>query len=277
MTLTILPDVTVLQENNSLNSWRGLKHSTATFWGNALAMLQDHFPAEQYDRPDYVADNIKDAFIGQKEATKIWGMDEYGLALYTMHCFINGRDCIQPTLKEIDQLRIDNNMTINYLPAGSSMDEVGMRFQRLQSVTQVMIAMLYFYAYYDYKLCRCIHCGKWFATKTLKSQYCPRTSPCWGNIVKGKKALTCEQATQNIRQNCKRLRKNIDAKAAAVSPATIYDSNDFRVTFYQACQPLYEQAKEHPTVENLTEYYNFLQATNKAREWLKGDTTNGKT
>ena len=130
-----------------------------------------------------------------------------------------------------------------------------------------MVAALYYYAYHEYKLVRCKHCGKWFATKTLKKEYCDRVSPCFGNIVGGKTPLSCEQAVRNILQKCGRMKNRIETKTQQTVTGQLH-TNPFLEKFNSQCMPLYVTAKKFPTVNNLTSYYNFLKDTEKERGWI---------
>lgn len=69
-------------------------------------------------------------------------------------------------------------------------------FNNLSTITQVLCAILYYYALNEYKLRKCALCGKWFATQTLKEQYCKRKS-----TIEKYSHLTCAEAKQRIRKN----------------------------------------------------------------------------
>ena len=97
---------------------------------------------------------------------------------------------------------------------------------------------------------RCKHCGKWFATKTLKEEYCDGISPCYGLIVEGKKVLgserTCKDAVGIIKQRLADRKKQIYNKWYAEG----FEDECFELNerFYK-----YKTAiKENPTVENIT-------------------------
>lgn len=233
------------------------------------ATLEKDFPDfKPEEMPSRIIAHVLNGLQGKKEQnpTYIFHCREIGTSLYDLISFIDGRDTIAPTLKDIEDLRIASRMTTNYLPTGID-DRNGMCFEGLKTVSQVMIAALYYYAYHDYKLVKCKHCGKWFATKTLKKEYCDRESPCFGHIVRGRESLSCEQAVRNIFQKCGRIKNRIETCARQTVSAQLHE-NPFLDTFYSQCLPLYDTAKRFPTVKNLTDYYNFLKDTKKAKGWI---------
>ena len=116
-----------------------------------------------------------------------------------------------------------------------------------------MIAALYYYAYNEYKIVRCRHCGKWFATKTLKEQYCKRISPCFGDIIKGKTPLPCEQAVRNIKQKQSRRHKNV----YSYLDISAKDQEEIE-HFKTESKKLKEAITRSPSVENFKKYEDFL-------------------
>ena len=188
----------------------------------------------------------------QDKSTYIFHCEEYGVSLYDLLMFIDGQKVLSPTLKDIEDLRMLHRMTTSYLPI--SIDEPGsMRFEGLKTVTHVMIASLYYYAYNEYKLVRCKHCGKWFATKTLKEQYCKGISPCFGDIIKGKTPLPCEQAVRNIKQKQSRRHKNV----YSYLDISAKDQEEIE-HFKTESKKLKEAITRSPSVENFKKYEDFL-------------------
>ena len=251
--------------------------NTSDFFGNVFSTLEKHFPEIS---PESVEQKTRNYLIRKfneqpvDSPVTIFGCTEMGETLLTLIGYIEdntkhdigtNRSYIFPTLKELEEYRIANRMTSNYLP--DSFDENSIRFSKLGTVTQVLIASLYFYAYHDYKIARCQHCGKWYATKTLKKKYCNRISPCFGSIIKGKESLSCEQAVRNILQKCSRIKNRIETKTRQTAAAQRHESI-FEDNFRKQCEHFYKAAKSDPTVENLTNYHNFLEATEKGKGWI---------
>ena len=252
--------------------------NTSDFFGDVYSILENNFPGispesvEQHTRT-YLVNKLNEHPVAPPAT--IFGCNELGATLLTLIDYIEDntkhdigtdRSYIFPTLKDLEEYRIINRMRSNYLP-DSFDDNNGIHFSGLATVTQVLISALYFYAYHDYKLARCQHCGKWFATKNLKKKYCDRVSPCFGTIVKGKTPLSCEQAVRNILQKCSRKKNRITTKMNQRS-AIKYPDSTYEDTFNADCSRLYNLAKLEPTTENLTKYHNFLETSEKERGWI---------
>ena len=251
VSLTIEKDYLYLQNKDG-----AFRNSTLHFWGNALAMLENAFPASDHEKPEFWVANLVKAANDDQKATMIWGMQEFGNALYSMYTFIDGRNIIKITREDIERLRITHNMTANFLPTNLADISEGMRFDNLSNVTQVLIAILYYYEYHGYSLVKCKHCGKWFATKSQKNEYCGRTSPCYNLVVCGKKVLgskrTCNEAVGIIKQRLADRKKQIYNKWYAEGlEDECFELNE---RFYE-----YKTAiKENPTVETIAACMEYL-------------------
>ena len=245
---------TVVYNTKTCDKWT---IKTSLFFGTVYAALEKDFPNFDCSQMgDIVVNRIRNEFnrlngqpVAEEKSAYLFHCEEYGVTLYNLLMFIDGQKVLSPTLKDIEDLRMVHRMTTSYLPI--SIDEPGsMRFEGLKTVTHVMIASLYYYAYNEYKLVRCKHCGKWFATKTLKEDYCDGISPCYGLIVEGKKVLgserTCKDAVGIIKQRLADRKKQIYNKWYAEG----FEDECFELNerFYK-----YKTAiKENPTVENIT-------------------------
>lgn len=273
--IIINEDKTVVENTVKQCKWT---LNTSDFFGNVFFTLEKHFPeispelVEQKTR-NYLIRKLNEQAVDQP--ITIFGCTEMGETLLTLIDYIENntkhdigtnRSYIFPTLKELEKFRIANRMTSNYLP-DSFDEENSIRFSKLDTVTQVLIASLYFYAYHDYKIAKCQHCGKWYATKTLKKKYCDRISPCFGTIVKGKEPLSCEQAVRNILQKCSRIKNRIETKNRQTAAAQRHEST-FEEDFRKKCDHFYLAAKLDPTVQNLSVYHDFLEATEKEKGWI---------
>ena len=245
---------TVVYNTKTCDKWT---IKTSLFFGTVYAALEKDFPNFDCSQMgDIVVNRIRNEFnrlngqpVAEEKSAYLFHCEEYGVTLYNLLMFIDGQKVLSPTLKDIEDLRMVHRMTTSYLPI--SIDEPGsMRFEGLKTVTHVMIASLYYYAYNEYKLVRCKHCGKWFATKTLKEEYCDGISPCYGLMVEGKKVLgserTCKDAVGIIKQRLADRKKQIYNKWYAEG----FEDECFELNerFYK-----YKTAiKENPTVENIT-------------------------
>ena len=232
----------------------------------------------EYPSSAYVALNCSEEHLNklkeeQKQNSYLFHCEEYGITLYNLLMFIDDKKVLSPTLKDIEDLRITHKMTTTYLPI--NINQSGdMCFKDLKTVTQVMIAALYFYAYNGYKLKRCTHCEKWFATKTLKEEFCKRNSPCSDISIDGKKLLgkeqPCRKAVDTIKTRFQDRKKTIYDKWKNCSIKCplfddCYTCPYEECVFDKKCNELCETHKQNmrkirksPTVANIIEYHRYL-------------------
>lgn len=255
LTISIDNENVVVQNTNTYGKWT---IKTSRFFGVVYATLERDFPNfDPSKMGDMIAAHVINGMAGKKKekTNYIFHCEEIGTSLYDLLMFIDGQDVLTPTLQDIEALRIRHRMSTNYLPVGIN-DENSMCFENLRSVTQVMIAALYYYAYNGFKLRRCKHCGMWFATKTLETEYCDNVSPCYGLIVEGKKVLNservCVDAVSIIKQRLKDRKKVIYNKwyAEGLEDECIELNEKFR-NFMAII-------KESPTVKNITACMEYL-------------------
>lgn len=228
-------------------------------FGNVLALLESEFPTENYKQAEFIVKYVLDGLAGNEKTVDIWGMTVKPTLLYSIYDFLDGKEKVDLTLRNIERMRIMHGININNLPLNLTNFDEGMKFQEISSALEVVYALLYYYAFNGYKLVKCEHCGRWFATTTFKIKYCPRRS-----TFPGYTHLNCEQAVKNIRQQCLRVKNRIETK---INNAQQLDFT-MRLSFLQECDSYYFAAKESPTVGNLERYYAFLCDTEKRKEWL---------
>lgn len=73
-----------------------------------------------------------------------------------------------------------------------------------QAMIDVPFAILHYLLCHEYKFRSCEHCGKFFATKSLKQKYCTRKSPC-----KEYKHLRCDIAVDHFMKKIKKRKKSV--------------------------------------------------------------------
>lgn len=273
----ISKEITIIR-NSAAQAQYTLKTENA--FGIIYNSLEKHFP--DFDNFDLAQNIINSALngiaeIGSATATKnarpvvsykLLGQLELGDTLDFFKEYFENKTAISFSIQEVDALRIRCYMRASYLPLSIN-DPESMSFDALTNVKQVMVALLFYYAYRGYKMVKCRHCGRWFATHSLKNQYCKQVSPCCVDVLKGT-AKTCEQAVRQITQNCTRLRNAIRTKVGRTTAAQLYVS-DFSQAFEEENAVLEQAAREAPTVANLTAYYYYLKQINKSRGWTGGE------
>lgn len=269
MNIRITEQITTIRNDNAQCQWT---IKTENCFGLIYNSLERHFPNFNEDAIvtnciNYMRNAMTGKDIHPATSYKLLGRVERGHTLLFFREYFDGKESVVFSLQDVDKIRIASRMKSNYLPVSIN-ETTSMEFDDLTNVTQVMVALLYYYSYYGFKLVKCRHCGRWFATKSLKNQYCKQISPCCGDILKGEKK-TCEQAVRQITQNCTRLRNAIRTKAGRTTAAQLYAS-DFLQAFEVENAVLEQTAREAPTVVNLTAYYGFLRQVNKSRGWTGG-------
>ena len=206
MNICITEQTTIIRNDNTQPPW---KIQTENCFGLIYNSLERHFPNFNEDAIvtnciNYMRNSMTGKDIHPATSYKLLGRVERGHTLLFFREYFDGKESVAFSLQDVDKIRIASRMKSNYLPVSIN-DTTSMEFDDLTNVTQVMVALLYYYSYYGFKLVKCRHCGRWFATKSLKNQYCKQISPCCGEILKGENK-SCEQAVRQIMQNCTRLR-----------------------------------------------------------------------
>ena len=244
--------------------------------GNIIAALESSFPelsqltSEEYRETviDRIGGNLSgDSTLNQ--AVNIWGMDiSADIAWNLIHIETDldksEKGGIILSLQFVENWRVRHFVSVDMQPLSLvNVDySKGVNIWNVQSLYDIVYGLLYVYAFNGLKLVKCRHCEKWFATDTLKAQFCTRKSP-----VARYTHLACEQAVRNIRQQCTRQRNRIVTKARSTNA-----HNHFEDDFIREDEPLQERQQKFPTAANLSEYMQFLRNTEKGRAWLKRET-----
>lgn len=157
--------------------------------------------------------------------------------------------------KELDKWRIFDKATADnaeYIPNI-------FRYYSCNTMIDFVFAMVHYLIYNDYRITRCAHCGKLFATKKGKKNggelYCSRNSPYSGYEDK-----TCKAAVKAIKDKFdkkreaeyERLRQRANEYGTMSKHCKVY--NDFCRT----CDDYREKIKKGASIELLKEYEKFL-------------------
>ncbi len=132
-------------------------------------------------------------------------------------------------------------------------------------IKDIIFASIHFALENGCKFVKCPHCERWFFKSSSRqdsnTKYCKRKS-----LVSGYSHLNCEQAVRNIKQQFTRIKNRIETKAQLSEKNCVCN---YVWRFQNECSKFQDIIKESPTVENITKYMEFLQTTEKEREWLK--------
>ncbi len=127
-------------------------------------------------------------------------------------------------------------------------------FYRCYSLADAVFSILHFLALGRYKFKKCLHCGRYFATKTDKQKYCQRKSP-YSKYTH----LNCEQAVRNISQDIKRGYKRIYNNLTQSHSDDKGTLNAF-LSDYAEC---FKAFKQEPNTQNI----NYCFYVIKEKKW----------
>ncbi len=176
-------------------------YETELFFGDVMSHLEQNYPKMLTDVNSH-NEYLKNDILGESPF-ELWGLSEGSSALINMYKFLLNDNSIKLTFKMVEELRLYYHFE-SYQYHDSFFDgakyplpkEKAITFKNLNTITQVLCSALYYYALNDYKIKKCAHCGKWFATKNGNIDYCGRKSP-----IEKYSHLKCVEAQQRIRKN----------------------------------------------------------------------------
>lgn len=233
--------------------------------GNIIDVLEKEFPANSYADKSYSTNLIRNKIAGKMVSKSMWGFKDDGVTIHAIHLLLSGRDKIELKNDEIENFRITYGLSIKHTYLNHCDINEGIQVKNATSILDIVFHLLYYYTLNNLKLVKCEHCGRWFATSTLKTKYCPRNSP-----IKGYTHLNCEQAVRNIKQQCSRKKNRIETKANNANKGNVlnHSYSSFIVDFQKQCDCYIERLSKRLSVNNLSDYLHFLDRVEKAKEWL---------
>lgn len=249
---------------NYETSETGFIGSIECAFGNLCFFLESKMNPCQFT-PSDILEHTLNALNGHDQIESIFGMPVSIFSInHILHDWFNGMTHIFFSMKQLDIMRISSNVTENHKPITHEDYEYkdGMQF-KINSVLDLLFSLLYFYTFEGLKLKRCHHCGKWFATPTLKTDYCPRISPCSELTIAGKPLLNakepCKQAVKTIRQRFLSRKESIRQNFTANHPERLND-------FYNQCADYLARYDKAPTIENIIAFHSYLYSDEMPRQ-----------
>lgn len=171
-------------------------------FGDIISILEKEYPkmvvSDKKARKEYAIKYLMEDLSGKNDF-KLWGLGEGSSALSNMYDFLLNDVSIRLSFKMVEELRLKYQFTSyqRYEDYGHTIfNKNAIVFDGLKTITQVLCSVLYYYALNDYKIKKCLHCGKWFATQDGSCKYCRRKSP-----IDKYSHLRCVEAQQRIRKN----------------------------------------------------------------------------
>ena len=141
----------------------------------------------------------------------------------------------------IEHLNIDNNKS----------DFVF--YYESDNIRDIVFSTIHFALENGYKFTQCNHCGRWFFKDGSRAgshkKYCDRKS-----TFKGYEHLSCEQAVRNINQEIAREKKRVYNSMTREHETT----EQIVYTFLDKCAEYMDKIKKCASVQNLSDYWNFL-------------------
>lgn len=122
------------------------------------------------------------------------------------------------------------------------------------SMRDGVFSILHYLFLNNYKLRKCEHCGKYFATKTLKTKYCNRFSP-----YKGYESMSCSIAVDHILKKIKKRKGNVLKNMDRFYP-------EARPEFLHEYNIVFEKEK---SVENLKQLETLTSKDYVRKHWYK--------
>ena len=138
------------------------------------------------------------------------------------------------------------------------------------SVSDMVVAIIHYYMVYGFKVIPCKHCGRVFATQSLKTVYCNRISP-YKNDFSQKKSRpepckdTVKREIQFLRKKKDRLLDRIRNSSDVMRGYTedVYDK------LRQECSQYMDLVSKAPTPENFEKFNYYLECVAQKKEWKR--------
>lgn len=235
-----------------------LVYPLTTFIGDRV------FEREQYDdaHPDALiyVNGVLDTIVDDDFQPNFNTYDSYW-AVALLKEFLIATNNLQSadTMKQLERMRISNDVSLY-----CSNKDGAFVYHDCETMRGVLFSIVHFLILNGYKFAYCKHCGKLFATKSLKEQYCKRISPCYNMVVAGKKILsselTCEQAVRCITQKFR------DRKKCIYNNWYVNRDEYFCEILNYECSAHVNAIKAAPTVENICKYQEYLYSDSMPKQ-----------
>lgn len=134
----------------------------------------------------------------------------------------------------------------------------------------MVVAIIHYYAIYGFKLARCHHCKRYFATQKLKQKYCRRISGYKNSFSqKDSRAEVCEVTVRRELQFLRATKDRLLNQIKNSSDVLRGYSEDEYNKIVNECARHMKLVEQAPTTKNLTEFNKYLDATKRNKEWKK--------
>ena len=147
------------------------------------------------------------------------------------------------------------------------------------NIQQVVFSILHFLILNGYKFANCRHCGRLYATQTLKNIYCSRTSP-----YPGYERYYGKDAVKRINDALEKRRDTVYKRLRVRAQEYGYSSKHGTIlrNFQDKCYEYKMKIRESASIENLSSYAIYLQSGEglpkryERVKWRDGGSDNGQ-
>ena len=251
--------------------------------------LDGHIFDEVWGRTDpawieYCVGDIRKSFKFLKRAVEI--LNDSNLSFIKKEALLNGlrnefelRIIFQANMCDADINKMDGvesfNKPIKHLdkfskPKSNTVDIDTWFEYECHSVSDMVAAIIHYYMVYGYKLIPCKHCGRVFATQSLKTVYCNRISP-YQNHFSQKKSRE-EPCKDTVKREIQFLRKKKDRLLDRVrnsSDVMRGYTEDVYNNLWRECTQYMDLVRKSPTPENFEKFNYYLESVSQKKEWKK--------
>ena len=280
MFLKVGKQFSIIYDDNTVTA----QFRTENLFGDVYETLAQRFAGSADD----IAARLADA-AGRERTETLWGFNEYGNSLWLLDELLTAwhvdrarelrvdgenvermQQYILPTLERLVVFRSDRRLSGEFLTPSLWNGGTEMVFSGLKTLAEVALAALYFYAYHGLKLVRCAHCGRWFASASMKQEFCGRKSPC-SDLFRDDSVKACEQTVRELEQRFRRWRKNFKDAVYQQEGLEFRDSRKLFALitdFDNNCSRFNRLVRAAPTAENYRQYNEYLSKLHKKKPWL---------
>lgn len=231
---------------------------------------------------EYYASDVKTSFKFLKEAIKILNAPKLAFpkreaslgALRNKHMM---RLNFQATLCDEDQSESEGVVSfdkpidrfVEFSKPKSGTGNIDTWFQyECRSISDMVAAIIHYYMVYGFKVISCKHCGRIFATQSLKTVYCSRISPYKNRFSqKRSRPESCKDTVKREIQFLKNKKGKLLDRIRNSSDVMRGYTEDIYNDIYCKCNEYMEQVSKSPTPKLLDEFNYYLERTAQERKW----------
>ena len=236
--------------------------------GDILYKIEKSCPLNGYKSyldPEYVISHIMNLSYDERVGSIMLAGSEFHFTktiLTDIYSVIGEQGCCQLFMQDIDKIRIKWRCNVFPDPIGNDIKNgiqviIGSKDSNSEyRLKNIIFALLYFHAYREYKLKRCIHCDRWFSVprNDKKTVYCQRNSTflTYVNTPKGYKEFDyrdkiCETAVKAVRMRVRNRIRTLSTNSSCEANMILkkYDS-------------IYNDFYEHPNISNIEACFKLL-------------------